>query len=125
MSRELPEWRGRTDDTPAPPRVRLRVFEAHGGVCHISGRKIMAGEAWELDHIVSLVNGGENRESNLAPALKEAHKAKTAKDVAQKSVERRKRSKHLGIAPKTGRPVMGSKASGWKKKVDGTWVKRD
>ncbi|MEI3853595.1 MULTISPECIES: hypothetical protein [unclassified Ensifer] len=44
------EWIGKTDDEKVPPRVRLRLFEQYGGVCQLSGRKIMAGEAWDLDH---------------------------------------------------------------------------
>ena len=100
MSREVPEWIGATDDTAIPMRVKLRVFERHGGVCHLSGRKIAAGEPWDCDHVKALINGGENRESNLAPALKAPHKAKTALDVAEKAKINRKRAKHLGIWPK-------------------------
>lgn len=99
MTRKLPEWCGKTPDTPAPPRVRLRVFEAHGGICHISGRKIRPGEPWDLEHIIALINGGENRESNLAPALRDKHKEKTAKDVAEKAETRRKLAKTIGIKP--------------------------
>jgi 5-methylcytosine-specific restriction endonuclease McrA len=85
MSRALPEWCGKTPDTPVPPRVRLRVFEAYGGKCYLSGRKIMAGDKWEVEHIIAIINGGENREKNLAPALKDAHREKTAEDLATKS----------------------------------------
>lgn len=124
MSRSVPEWVGKTDDTAAPPRVRLRVFEAHGGKCHLTGRKIKPGDKWDLDHVTALVNGGENRESNLAPALRTEHRKKTAADVAQKAKDRRVRSKHLGIySPKA--TLAGSKASKWKRKVDGTVVPRD
>lgn len=97
MTREVPEWIGKTDDAAIPPRVRLRVFERVGGICHLSGRKINAGEPWDLDHIVALVNGGSHREYNLAPALRDKHREKTAQDVAEKSVTARKRTKHLGI----------------------------
>jgi 5-methylcytosine-specific restriction protein A len=124
MTRTVPEWIGKTDDTPAPPRVRARVFLAHEGVCHITGRKIAPGEKWELDHVVALINGGENRESNLAPALVAAHKAKTAQDVAQKAKDARVRGKHIGAAPAPRRPLPGSKASGWKVKLDGTRERR-
>jgi 5-methylcytosine-specific restriction protein A len=67
MSRSVPEWIGKTDDTPPPPRVRLRVFEAHNGKCHLTGRKIGPADQWDVDHVLALANGGENRESNLAP----------------------------------------------------------
>ena len=98
--RSVPEWIGATPDTAIPPRVRLRVFEAHGGMCHISGRRIRAGEAWECDHVVALCNDGPNAESNLAPALTSAHRAKTADDVAEKSKVARTRAKHLGVKAK-------------------------
>lgn len=97
MSRSTPEWIGKTDDTKVPEHVRARIFKAHGGKCYLSGRIIRAGEPWELDHIVALVNGGENRESNLAPALKDKHKEKTAKDVAEKAAVARKFAKNIGV----------------------------
>lgn len=100
MARALPEWQGRTDDTPAPTRVRLRVFEAHGGKCAGCGRKFRAAEAWELDHTTALINGGENRETNLQPLCRGCHAPKTAADVAQKAKDRRVRAKHIGAAPK-------------------------
>lgn len=95
--REVPEWIGKTPDTPAPPRVRLRVFEKHSGICYLSGRKIMPGDKWQLEHPLALINGGENREANLAPALVEPHKVKTAADMAQKAKNDRVRKRHLGI----------------------------
>lgn len=97
MARSVKEWIGKTDDARVPPRVRLRIFERHNGVCHISGRKIMAGDAWDLDHVVALINGGEHRESNLAPALKQAHRGKTARDIAQKAKSERIRKRAAGI----------------------------
>lgn len=123
MTRPVPEWIGSSPDAAIPPRVRLRVFERHGGICHISGRKIAAGERWECDHIVALINGGEHRESNLAPALVDKHRAKTAADVAEKSRTARIRSKHIGIK-KPKRPLPGSRASGWKRRMDGTVERR-
>ncbi|CEG08755.1 hypothetical protein BN961_02173 [Afipia felis] len=97
MSRTVPEWIGKTDDTKVPAHVRARIFKAHGGKCYLSGRIIRAGEPWELDHIVALVNGGENRETNLAPAIKDKHREKTAKDVAEKATVARKFAKNIGI----------------------------
>ena len=105
MSRAVPEWVGATDDSRPPARVRLRVFEAHKGICHVSGRKIMPGDVWELDHRVALINGGENRESNLAPALKAAHREKTNADVAEKAKVARVRMKHLGIWKSSARKI--------------------
>jgi 5-methylcytosine-specific restriction protein A len=82
MTRSVEEWVGATPDVAIPKRVKLRVFERHNGICHISGRKITAADVWDCDHIVALCNGGGHRESNLAPALRDKHRAKTAEDVA-------------------------------------------
>lgn len=95
MSRALPEWIGKTPDSKIPDRVRLRIFEREGGRCWISGRKIMPGDLWDLDHKVALINGGEHRESNLFPALRDKHREKTAEDVAEKAETYRVRSKHV------------------------------
>jgi len=125
MARSAPEWIGKTDDTAIPPRVRLRVFEAHEGRCAISGRKIMAGDKWQIDHKVALINGGQHRETNLQPVLDAPHKAKTAEDVKIKAKNDRVRKKHLGIKPKSKRSIPGSKDSRWKRKIDGTIERRE
>ena len=120
--RDIPEWIGRTSDTPAPPRVRLRVFERYKGVCYLSGRKIMPGDKWQIEHPQALCNGGENREDNMAPALVEPHKVKTAADVKQKAKNDRVRKRHLGI--KKPSKFSCSRDGKWKKRMDGTVVLR-
>jgi len=123
-ARSVPEWVGKTPDTAIPPRVRLRVFERFGGVCQETGVKINAGDQWDCDHEIALSNGGENREGNLRPVLRAAHRAKTAKDVAQKAKDRRVRQKHIGIhKPKT--TIAGSRSSKFKRKIGGGTVLRD
>ena len=101
MSRSVEEWIGKTDDAAIPPRVRVRVFDRFGGICQLTGRKIRPGDAWDLDHIVVLINGGQHRESNLQPALRDKHRAKTKEDVAHKSKAAKRRKKHVGIRPKS------------------------
>lgn len=115
MPRSVPEWIGKTDDSPVPDRVRLRIFERCDGRCHISGRKIQPGEVWHLDHIVALINGGPHSEYNLAPVLTGPHKAKTVEDVKEKAIVAKKRKTHLGIRAK-------KKKMGYRK-FDGTIVK--
>lgn len=122
--RSVPEWVGKTPDAAIPPRVRLRVFERHGGVCALTGQKIRAGDEWDIDHEIALANGGEHREANLRPVLRAAHRRKTAADSAQKAKDARVRKKHLGIA-KPRSPLPGGRASKWKRKVDGTIERRD
>ena len=119
MPRTVKEWIGKNDDQSPPTHVRLRVFDRHRGVCHRSKRKIYPGEFWQCDHVVALINGGENRESNLAPILTDKHKEKTAEDVAEKSDIYEKRARHIGA--KTRRPWHPN----LRKKVNGTVVKRN
>lgn len=98
--RAVEEWIGATPDTRIPPRVRLRVFYRDSGICQCGcTRLIHAGEKWQTDHKIALVNGGENRESNLRTLLTKHHATKTAEDVAEKSRVARKRAKFLGIQP--------------------------
>ena len=100
MTRSVPPWRGKTDDTQPPPRVRLRVFERANGCCHRCGRKISAGERWTLEHLRALVNGGANGETNLGVTCDWCLPEKNAEDVTEKSVVARKRRKHLGLTRK-------------------------
>jgi 5-methylcytosine-specific restriction protein A len=98
MARSLKEWVGRTDDERAPPRIRQRIFDDCGGKCHICGNAIV-GKRWALDHVKALVNGGENRQSNLKPVHIACHAEKTAADVAEKAAIAAKRQAHLRIVP--------------------------
>lgn len=97
--RSVPEWIGKTDDQKVPDRVRQRVFDREGGICHLTGEKIdPVRDEWDLDHKVALILGGEHRETNLFPAKREPHRRKTAVEMKVKSKIARTRKKHLGIA---------------------------
>lgn len=96
MSRSVKEWVGKSDSTAVPPRVRLRNFEQHKGMCHLCGTKITVSDKWQTDHIIALINGGLNAERNIAPAHDSCHKAKTAGDVAEKKKVAKVRGKHFG-----------------------------
>jgi 5-methylcytosine-specific restriction endonuclease McrA len=112
MPRTVPEWIGKTPDSVPPPHVRMRIFDRHHGICHISKRKIRPGEPWDCDHIVAIINGGENRERNMAPVLRgKPHNEKTAADVAEKSRVYRKRAKAFGCRPRR-RTIPGRKFDG-------------
>lgn len=123
--RSVPEWIGKTPDTPVPARVQLRVFDRYGGICQITGRKIMPGDVWECDHRLALCNGGLNRESNLQPAIPEAHKDKTREDVKLKAKDDRKRMKHLGIKRPSRQIMDGSRDSKLRKPLHGNAVLRN
>jgi 5-methylcytosine-specific restriction protein A len=119
IGRSVDEWIGATPDQKVPAHVRARIFERERGVCWLSKRKIRPGEAWELDHRLALCNGGEHRESNLAPALVNFHKSKTAQDVRTRAKTDRIKRKHLGI-----KDLKPNGFRGWRK-MNGEIVWRD
>lgn len=123
MTRSVEEWVGKTDDAKIPARVYARVFERHEGCCYLCKRKLLLRREWELDHIVALANGGAHAETNLAPACTGCHSVKSKADVAEKSKVAQVRKKHLGLK-KPKNPMPGSKASPWRRRMDGTVERR-
>lgn len=124
MSRSVAEWIGKTDDTAIPKRVLDRVFWKHDGQCAKCGRPMPIGK-WACDHIIALVNGGQHCERNLQPlCISPCHSDKTKADIKIKAKSARVRAKHLGIKPK-GRPMPGSRASKFKKLMNGQVVQRN
>lgn len=110
--RSVPEWVGKTADTAAPPRVRLRVFQRCDGRCDRCGRRIGPGEKWTLEHLKALINGGQNRETNLRVTCSWCLPAKNAEDVAEKSRVASVAKKHWGIRERDTRgrwPPPGSR----------------
>lgn len=124
MSRSLPEWIGRTDDSAVPPRVQLRVKEQFGHNCAGCGVSLI-GRRWTCDHVKALINGGENRETNLQPLGDRCcNPKKNAADVAEKSRSYKVRARYAGVRKRRGPPMPGSKDSRFKKKIDGSVVLR-
>lgn len=112
MARSVAEWIGKTDDSVPPPRVRDRVLRKHEGRCANCGNKITG--TFTCDHIKALINGGENRETNLQPLCRVCTPIKDRADVAEKSRVYEKRKAHFGLKQPKGRPIPGSRRSGWK-----------
>lgn len=119
MPRTVAEWIGKTDDAPFPPRVRLRILDRADRRCAGCRKPIRPGERWTCDHIVAVINGGENRESNGQPLCRNCTKPKDAADVAEKSKTADMAKAAYGIKARTGRPMPGSRQSKWKRKING------
>jgi 5-methylcytosine-specific restriction endonuclease McrA len=121
--RQVKEWVGKTDDTPAPPRVRDRVYERERGLCHKCRRFINAqgGERWVLEHLIALANGGENRESNLACTCENCLPAKNAEDMKIKKRGTQSRYRARGI--RTGKSSLRARGPKWSA-AQGRWVER-
>ena len=111
MVRTVSEWIGKSDDHRAPGSVRDRIMERDKRICHLCQSEIQVGQKWDLDHVTALINGGENRESNLKPAHRKCLVEKTALDVAEKAKVAAVRKKHLGIT----RPKQTIQSPGFQK----------
>ena len=107
-------------------KKKLEIFKSHNGVCHICGGKIGATrtESWEVEHIIPLWQGGEDEEQNMAPAHTVCHKPKSNKEATERAKSNRIHAKHFGYKAKKSRPIPGSKASGLRKRMDGTVERR-
>jgi len=105
--RTVKEWIGKTDDSQPTPVVRLRILLANDRKCYLSGRTIRPGEEWHLEHIKPLWAGGENRESNLRPALVDPHKEKTKREAAEKAKADAMAKAAYGIESSSKRKMQG------------------
>lgn len=115
--RSVPQWHGRTDDSPIPLRVRLRVWERCEGCCTSCSRKIHVGQKWELDHGMPLILGGAHAENNLRVICDWCHKAKTRTEQARKAKADHVAKRHAGIRKRRS-------FRAWRK-FDGTIVHAD
>lgn len=109
-------------------RDRRECVERHGYErggktfmrCHLCGLEInLALSKWEAEHPVPYALGGRE----VWPAHWECHKPKTARDVSEMAKGKRIRERNLGIK-RSARPMMGSRASGFKIKMDGSVERR-
>ena len=102
--------------------ARLLEFD---GCCAECGNKIGGVHgAIEWDHELALEMGGEDTIENLRPVHPGCHKKKTARDIGQIAKAKRMNKRDAGIRRQSRNPLPGSKASKWKKKLDGTVVPR-
>lgn len=97
---------------------RLRLFEAHGGRCHLCTRLIRAGEKWDVSHARPLALLGEDGGDNLKVAHRACHKVQTVEDQGRIAKSKRMKAKHVG-AFRSASPMPGSRASKWKRKMNG------
>lgn len=95
--RTVPEWQGRSDDTPPPARVKDRIRDRQGNLCALTGVPLGSDDVTEYDHIIPLWLGGTNTESNLQAVTSASHKRKTAAEAKVRAKCNRTRKKHRGI----------------------------
>ena len=104
---------------------RLNLFLKRKGACARCYQKIDAGKAWDIDHIIPLGLGGTNEAKNLQILCKPCHQSKTSQsDIPRIAKTKRLKARHLGARSPSTRPIPGSRRSPWKRKLDGSVVRR-
>jgi len=105
-------------------KERRKVFADNGGKCHICKQKIPEGEPWDADHVIARWVKEDDSPEAHRPAHYECHKRKTKND--QKVIAKIKRIilKRTGGKRRRSRPMPGTKASGWRKRMNGDVERR-
>ena len=124
MARSKDVWVGATDDSVPPAHVQLRVIRSQDHRCPICTRPLKTGNI-ACDHKTPLEDGGRNDEANLQMiCIDPCHYDKTGRENSRRSKADRSAKQHYGLKKRKGRPMPGTKASGWKQRMDGTWERR-
>ena len=109
------------------PTQRLRIWERDKGMCCLCPRKIDGvRELWIIEHKRALELGGTDTEDNMGPAHKGCADKKTNGpngDHAMAAKAKRNKRAALGL-DKSKSPVPGSRTTKWKRKMDGSVVRR-
>ncbi len=111
---------GRKEFTKA---TKLKAWTRCGGRCEMCDHKLGVGKH-EFHHNKEDTFGGNNDLGNCAVLCLVCHKEVTGKQAAVIAKSNRQRNKSLGIRAKGGRPLPGTKASGLRKRMDGTVERR-
>lgn len=123
--------------TEFSPSVKNEIFHRSEGKCEECGVPLKDHEG-EYDHTIP--DYFRQNDPNVTYTAEDGkrlcngcHKEKTGSDQGDIAKTRRVKNKHRGTNRKTKNPMSGSKASGIRKKMDGTilikkngeWVERE
>jgi hypothetical protein len=109
-----------------PSKIRLKMFFNANKQCQSCQSVIHPGQKWEIDHIIPLAIGGPDTIENMQILCKICHRFKTDnQDISQIAKVKRLEIIHFGAKKSSKRPIMGSKSSALKKKLDGTILIRE
>lgn len=107
-----------------PAKVKMAAFERADGRCEGCSAKLVPGK-YQYDHAIPDATGGEPTLSNCVVLCSNCHGSKTATmDAPRIAKTRRQSQKHVGARPKPRQTIPGSRASGWKHKINGQWERR-
>lgn len=108
-----------------------RAMNGRGQVTCEGCGQVLALKAYEIDHKIAealVVDKSKPLTADdgqlLGYCCHRGEDGKTAKDVRAIAKAKRREGKHFGFAPKISRPMPGSRASKFKKRMDGSVVLR-
>jgi 5-methylcytosine-specific restriction protein A len=106
-------------------KQKVELFERHRGACHICGQLIQpAGQIWEVSHVVPLGLGGDDVDSNRAPAHFKCHRWQTRiTDLPAIAKSKRIYAKHIGAYEPRRRLPFG-RTDRLKRRISGQIVVR-
>lgn len=106
-----------------PKSVKVAAWNRSGGQCEGCTAKLFPGK-YEYHHIKEDTFGGEPVLGNCVVLCIACHGKITASQAGKIAKSNAVRNKYIGIKRNKGRPMPGTKASGLKRRMDGTWEKR-
>lgn len=106
-------------------KMRADIFLRHNGICHLCSMKVIPGQEWDVSHDIPLEAGGADDASNWLVAHRKCHRVHTSTvDIPLIAKVKRIHQRHIG-ARKPKAPMPGGRLSKWKRKMDGTVVRRE
>jgi len=106
-------------------KMRADIFLSRNGCCHLCSIKVVPGEDWDVSHDIPLEVGGKDDATNWFVAHRKCHRVHTSTvDAPLIAKVKRIHQKHVG-AKKTRSPMPLGRNSKFKRKMDGTIVRRE
>lgn len=107
-----------------PAKVLYEAFKRANGECEGCGARLVVGK-FQYDHVIADALGGKPTLDNCQVLCTACHGLKTPSDTTKAAkVKRITRKLVAGIKPRSSRPIPGSKASGIRKRMNGTVERR-
>ena len=104
-------------------RRKLAIWEREKGKCMVCSVKLVTGK-FIFEHVRALELGGTDTDDNIRLTCKGCATEKTKQDHSTAARAKRKKSSVLGLK-QSKTPMPFGKGSKFKKKMDGTVVRRD
>ena len=104
-------------------RRKLAIWEREKGKCMVCSVKLATGK-FIFEHVRALELGGNDTDDNIRLTCKGCATEKTKQDHSNAARAKRKKTSVLGLK-QSKTPMPFGKGSKFKKKMDGTVVRRD